>query len=1051
LVTCCGAPAARPDDAREILDASGIQGGLIVHVGCGDAELTADLGVDGRFLVEGLDPDAGRVEKAGRRVEALGLCRSVSVKHWPHDVLPYADHLVNLVVSEELGAIPMKEVLRVLVPGGVAYINTDGRWVKTVKPPPEGMDEWTHWLHGPDNNPVAEDTRVGPPRSVQWIASPVWPKSHDAAPSMTGLVSAGGKIFYIADDGPAGIKHPQHDLERWCLFARDAFNGLLLWKTPIEDWGARAWSPDDYPYLFGPWTVNPRMIHRRLVAVGDRVYVTLGFGAPVSMLDAATGTVLKTFSDTEFASEVLVDEGRLLAIVDRAAGKAGRYTHAPRKSVVAVDLESGNTIWEKVGLAGIEDLRRRGLDAKLTRLFLTAGGGKVFLLEDSDVVALDAATGRERWRIPRPEKISHRNPKDVHPVNDPYDLGSMLYADDVLYVWQPHLPPTRARFWQYRMELLAVSAADGKTLWKTTCGGAGFASFASVFKAQGLVWVQSAPEYVERKVEETYDLLGLDPQTGQVVKRHPVQRILQGGIHHHRCYQNKATERYVMYSRNGVDFVDLEGGQINVNKWVRGICQYGVMPANGLLYAPPQPCACFPSARLSGYHAFSADADTPNHAIEAPRRLEKGPAYGQAVASGATTADDWSTYRHDSLRSGATATEVPSQLDRLWSTEFHEPITAPTVALGKVFVATRHSRRVCAVDKKDGTESWSFRAGNRVDSPPTIADGRAYFGTADGHVYCLRASDGALVWRFDANPRLRHVLRYGNVESAWPVHGSVVVKDGAVYFAAGRSSYLDGGLWFYVLDAVSGEAIRSARYCSIGDEQEIVEKRARGTFNDVLVCDGQSLFLKNVAVDLDTLERNVFGWSYIPVGKTWPGSPLSAVGGFLDESLFDRVGWVLDYHVIAKMLVFNDGVAFGTNWRERPTFWHGNMYHTGTSSHMVFARRRVRKTTKDPSENACTVEEDWATPVPARVTAMTLTGSVLFFAGPSWKDDSEGVANLLDRSGPGVLGAVDPATGRQLATYPLEAAPVWDGMAAASGRLYLATKDGRLLCLGRKQ
>ena len=43
-------------------------------------------------------------------------------------------------------------------------------------------------------------------------------------------------------------------------------------------------------------------------------------------------------------------------------------------------------------------------------------------------------------------------------------------------------------------------------------------------------------------------------------------------------------------SRNGVDFVDLESGDVDINKWVRGMCQYGIMPANGLLYAPTHPC-----------------------------------------------------------------------------------------------------------------------------------------------------------------------------------------------------------------------------------------------------------------------------------------------------------------------------------------------------------------------------------------------------------------------------------------------------------------------------
>ncbi|UCF14414.1 MAG: hypothetical protein JSW59_13455, partial [Phycisphaerales bacterium] len=41
--------------SRQILDATGIRGGLIVHVGCGDGELTAALRAGDSYLVDGLD------------------------------------------------------------------------------------------------------------------------------------------------------------------------------------------------------------------------------------------------------------------------------------------------------------------------------------------------------------------------------------------------------------------------------------------------------------------------------------------------------------------------------------------------------------------------------------------------------------------------------------------------------------------------------------------------------------------------------------------------------------------------------------------------------------------------------------------------------------------------------------------------------------------------------------------------------------------------------------------------------------------------------------
>lgn len=48
-------PAA--ERAAEILQGSGVTGGLIVHLGCGDGRLTAALSAGGNFVVQGLDAD----------------------------------------------------------------------------------------------------------------------------------------------------------------------------------------------------------------------------------------------------------------------------------------------------------------------------------------------------------------------------------------------------------------------------------------------------------------------------------------------------------------------------------------------------------------------------------------------------------------------------------------------------------------------------------------------------------------------------------------------------------------------------------------------------------------------------------------------------------------------------------------------------------------------------------------------------------------------------------------------------------------------------------
>jgi hypothetical protein len=102
----------------------------------------------------------------------------------------------------------MDEVMRVLCPNGVAYIKKGSDWTKTVKPRPEAMDDWTHYLHDPSNNAVSHGQIAGPPRRLQWIGGPKYGRHHDRMSSVSAAVLAGGWVFYIigeasqADHGP---------------------------------------------------------------------------------------------------------------------------------------------------------------------------------------------------------------------------------------------------------------------------------------------------------------------------------------------------------------------------------------------------------------------------------------------------------------------------------------------------------------------------------------------------------------------------------------------------------------------------------------------------------------------------------------------------------------------------------------------------------------------------------------------------------------------------------------------------------------------------------
>ena len=105
-------------------------------------------------------------------------------------------------------------------------------------------------------------------------------------------------------------------------------------------------------------------------------------------------------------------------------------------------------------------------------------------------------------------------------------------------------------------------------------------------------------------------------------------------------------------------------------------------------------------------------------------------------------------------------------------------------------------------DAETGQRAWTFTAGGRVDSPPTIADGLAVFGSRDGYVYCLEAAKGRLLWRFRAAPVDRRIMVYGALCSTWPVNSGVLVQDGVAYAAAGIIDY--DGTYVYALNAITG-------------------------------------------------------------------------------------------------------------------------------------------------------------------------------------------------------------------------------------------------------
>jgi len=1075
-VACAAEPPTAPEPlaaARDILAATGVRGGLVVHLGCGDGRLTAALCASDAYLVHGLDPDPANVQKARAHVRSLGLYGKVAIERWEGGALPYTDNLVNLVVASGKTRVPREEVMRALAPNGVLYAQEGDRWTKLVKPRPKEIDEWTHSLYDASNNAVAADSLVGPPKHLQWVSGPRWARSHDQLSSTSVVVTSAGRLFAIVDEGPtASVALPP----AWTLVARDAFNGVLLWKRPVGPWEN---------HLRG-FRSGPPEISRRLVAVGDRVYVTLGYGKPVTALDAATGETLKTYEGTEGTREILWHEGALLLVVAQGdakhAAEPGRPVGAwlfwdeqekrePPKQLVALKAESGDVLWKKA-------------DAELGGLMpmtLAAQGEKVFYQSTSAVVCLEARTGRELWRTPRATNLSR--PAWSAPTLVVH--GGIVYSADRGLVEpdakgkESTTPSGLQRTITSKGgvapvgELVALSAQTGRELWRAPCREC-YNAPTDVLVAGGRVWTGNL--VINRDPGIT---AALDPATGEPkLKRDPDPGKWTIGMYHHRCYRNKATERYILIGRAGVEFIETATGKLTPHHWVRGACQYGIVPANGLLYAPPHACACYIQSKLNGFNALAA-ARTP--AASVGERLQRGPAFSEISNRQSPIGDaDWPTYRHDPARSGTTPSAVPAELKPVWEADLGGRLTQPVVAEGRVFVASVEDHAVHALDASDGKRLWSYTAGGRVDGPPTINDGLALFGCADGCVYALRAADGALAWRFRAAPEDRRTVAYGQLESVWPVHGAILVEDGVAYFAAGRSSFLDGGIRLCRLDARTGKLLAertlSSRDPKTGEEpQETIRGfDMPGALPDVLSSDGTSIFMRHLRLDRSLAAQP-------PTVRH-----LFSSAGFVDDSWWHRTYWLLGTKmesgwsgwVVAgnqapagRLLVADATSVYGYG-RDRYEL-HGSHMGLGKAHHRLFACAREPKVFRGPvAQPAAKTESDldkgkaakakakgqpaqprvetrWTQPVPLLVRGLVLAEKTLFLAGPPdvASGGDEAVAALAGRKG-GLLWAVAAADGKKLAELKLESPPVHDGLIAAAGRLYLAALDGKLLCLG---
>jgi hypothetical protein len=312
----------------------------------------------------------------------------------------------------------------------------------------------------------------------------------------------------------------------------------------------------------------------------------------------------------------------------------------------------------------------------------------------------------------------------------------------------------------------------------------------------------------------------------------------------------------------------------------------------------------------------------------------------------------------------------------------------------------------------------------------------------------------------------------GQLESSWPVSGNILVVDGKAYFAAGRNSYLDGGMLLYKLDAATGETLKV-------QELEVDAERRNGGFAtggnlpDILSADSDSIFMRAARFNRDLVRQKD------AVAHLW-----SSVG-FLDDSWWHRTYWQIGttmssgwggwakagQQVPSGRLLVTDGkrvFGFGRNQYDTPGA------HVGVDADGVWGpigRQQGRwtfyrlygkaltaqtaKRSRREAPESVAGESDWARRIPALAQAMVLADDTVFVAGPTDPVDEiphhptavDPLAEALEVTSGGRLLAISAADGATLVDLEIPSPPVFDGMAAARQGLFLSTKQGDVLCL----